>query len=69
MTNTTKISSEMALKKKFDSNFENQIAELYARINHSQRQTDGNITSLTSASRGNPNKISYNDYIKQEMEK
>lgn len=37
MTNTTKISSEMALKKKFDSNFENQIAELYARINHSQR--------------------------------
>ena len=51
LTNTTKISSEMALKQKFEVNFENYLNELHGKINSSQRgHTDG-ATSLTSASR------------------
>ena len=59
----------MALKQKFEANFENFMNDLHGKNNSSQRGLTDGATSLTSASRQHPFKMSYNDYIKQEMAK
>lgn len=59
----------MAQKKKFEANFELFMNELHGKNNSSQRGLTDGATSMTSASRQHPFKMSYNDYIKQEMAK